>query len=201
VEDLKHRDEAFPGVILRQGIMRYDEAAIEQVTEAIWEEYAACRASARFAGDAQISAYVTSLSSALDGARNRSNAAIRAFRLHGDVNRGVQEAGEHICEPLRMFAYLLGTLDGMERFIEDDAREANRAIAESPYAAILARMTDILRLLWARRGKWVSMTEFASLRQMVRDALEEGGVIFTVKPDNSVRVDLPFRPGTMPSDT
>ena len=200
VEDLKLRDEAFPDVVLSQRLVRYDQAAIEHPADVIWEEYAACRASAGFARERQVSCYETTLRSALAGARDRSNAAIRAFRQHGHVNRGVQEVGEHVCEPLRMFAYLLGTLDGQSARMEDAAPEAAKAIAGSPYEAIFARLAAALRQIWECRRQWSGYGVFGPLHQIVRDALNEGGMIFSVKPNGRVHVGLPFRPGTMPWD-
>lgn len=201
VEDLKLRDEAFPGLILSSHYVRYDEAAVGPVADTVWEEYAACRISAPFAKAKQVSFYETGLRSALDGARDRSNAAIREYRLHRDLNRGVSEAGEHICEPLRMFGYLLGTLDGHEATIEEAAPDAVAAIAGGPYAELFARTQVILRDLWANRRQWLSTASFEPMRQVVRDALKEAGVILTVLPDGQVHVGFPFLPGTLPSDS
>jgi len=201
VQDLKQRDEAFPGLILNSQYVRYDEAAVGPVADTVWEEYAACRISAAFAKTKQVSYYETGLRSALEGARDRSNAAISEYRLHGDINRGVSEAGEHICEPLRMFGYLLGTLDGQETTIEEAASDAIAAIAGSPYAELFARTRVILRDLWTNRGRWLSTASFDPLRQAVRDALEEAGVVLTVLPDGRVHVGFPFLPGTIPGDS
>src|SRR3546814_4312308 len=48
IEDLKFRDERFPGIILQQQIQDSEERIFASVTEALWEEYAACRISAIF---------------------------------------------------------------------------------------------------------------------------------------------------------
>jgi hypothetical protein len=100
-----------------------------------------------------------------------------------------------------MFAYLLGNLDGLEIELAVEAPEAWAAIEASPYAHSFARATEILRGLSARRGKWSSQSEFDPLRALVRETLADGGVIFKRKSDGNVRVELPFRPGTMPWDT
>lgn len=198
VEDLKIRDEAFPELILSPKFVRYDEAAVGPAADTIWEEYAACRTSARFAKLRQVSHYETGLRSTLEGARDRSNAAIRAYRLHGDLNRGVSEAGKHICEPLRMFAYLLGTLDGHEESIEEAAPAAVSAIAGSPYGPLFDRQRKVLRDLWTYRGRWRSFADFDPLRNIVRDALQDGGVVLTVLSAGQVHVAFPFLPGTIP---
>ena len=50
VEDLKHRDGAFPGVILRETITDSQDAILEPISAVLWEEYAACRGECRFWG-------------------------------------------------------------------------------------------------------------------------------------------------------
>ena len=111
VEDLKHRDMCFPGTILQREISDPEEAILEGLAGCLWEEYAACRISAIFGQD-QTSVYEESLAKVLPEARDRSNAAIRAYRLHTDIDRVLEEAGVPLCEPLRYAAYLLGHLDG-----------------------------------------------------------------------------------------
>lgn len=120
--------------------------------------------------------------------------------MYGDINRGVSEAGEHICEPLRMFAYLLGTLDGHEASIEEAAPVAVKAIAGSTYGALFDRQQSALRDLWMRRGSWTSFADFDPLRQIVCDALSDGGVVITVRPGGEIHVGFPFLPGTVPDD-
>lgn len=200
VEDLRRRDEAFPGLILNSHYSRYDNAAFGQVADTVWEEYAACRISAPFAKPKQVSYYQTGLLSALDGARDRSNAAIREYRLHGDINRGVSEAGEHICEPLRMFGYLLGTLDGHQNTTAETAPDVAATIDGGAYAQLFSRTQSILRHLWATRSQWSSTAIFDPLRNVVRDAFTEAGVVISLLPGDQVHVSFPFLPGTIPGD-
>ncbi len=199
VEDLKLRDTACPGVLLSQTFSRADLAVLQQAAAATWVEYAACRVSAPFASDRQVGHYVTGLRSTLEGARDRSNGAIRTYRLHGDVDRVLREATPHVIEPLRMFAYLLGTLDGHGRTLEESAPELAELIARGPYAAAFANASSSLRDLWKRRGTWVGIEAFDPLCHISRVCLEEAGMFFRVLPDGGVWVDVPFSPQTMPS--
>ncbi len=75
VEDRKAQDQAFPGVLLRPDTRRLDVAMIYDAAVVVWEEYAACRASASFAYDRQVGHYVTGLNSTVAGAREAAAAA------------------------------------------------------------------------------------------------------------------------------
>jgi hypothetical protein len=200
VADLRERDEAFPGVILQAVVSRYDQQVVGPAAAGLWEEYTACRQSAQFARERQVGDYATTFFEALDGARERSNAVIRAYRLHADTSRVVGEVMDHTIRPIRMYAYLLGTIDGLGAEIERVTPAVASAISGSPFADVLGRTKTALRQIWDRRGQWRDLHEFDALDQIVRDALEAAGIIFTLKPNDVVHVGLPFRPGTMPGD-
>jgi hypothetical protein len=131
IEDLKNRDESFPGVILREPIASYEDLLLEQVASAIWEEYAASRLRASF-GRGQYAAYEESFISVLAAARNEANAAIRSYIWHGDIPKVLQEAGHSLWEPLPLAAYLLGHLDGIDEGL-DIVPQVRDALASSPY--------------------------------------------------------------------
>jgi hypothetical protein len=196
VEDLKDRDESFPGVILREPIASYEDALLEQVVSAIWEEYAASRFSASF-GRGQYAAYEESFISVLTAARREANAAIRSYRWHADIPKVLQEAGNSLWEPLRLAAYLLGHLDGIDEGL-DIVPKARDALASSPYKKFIERLLEVVRDLWSRRGRWQSRGEFFPLHDLGRDVLAWGGLILKPLPDGSLYVDIPFTPETMP---
>jgi hypothetical protein len=200
VADRKAQDEAFPGVLLALDTRRLDVAMIYDAAVTLWEEYAACRASAGFAYDRQVAHYVIALSTTLAGARERSNASIRAYRVHGDLDRLLREAPPHVAEPLRMYAYLLGTLDGHERTLEEAAPHLVDAIAQSAYEAAFEHAAAALRGLWDSRGTWTGQHVFDPLCAMVRLCLQEAGIIFHALSDGRVSVDVPFSPETLPSE-
>ena len=196
IEDLKLRDERFPGTILQQSICDYDDAIFTQIAEVLWEEYAACRVSAVF-GDNQAIAYEECLVSALGAARDEARAAIRAYRLHADIERELEEAGRPISEPLRFAAYLLGHLDGR---CEDWSvvPQARDQLAGSEYAAHVDRLNAVLRNLWDTRDTWESLDVFAPLKEIAREALLCGGISVTRLADGQAYVNIPFTPETMP---
>jgi len=143
VEDLKYRDEAFPGTILQRPITDAEHAILGQVADAVWEEYAASRTSAVF-GKEQTAIYEESFTSVLGVARNRANAAIQSYRLHSDINRVLGEAGNPLCEPLRLAAYLIGHLDGLGSDFSL-APQARDQLVTSPYGSFVERLGKALR--------------------------------------------------------
>lgn len=196
IEDLKCRDERFPGTILQRQIHDYEEALFAPIIDALWEEYAACRISGIF-GNEQASAYEECLVGALGASSDEANAAIRTYRLHADINRVLEEAGNPLCEPLRFAAYLLGHLDGRQEDW-DIVPQARDRLAESEYAPYVDRLTTALRELWSTRESWESPNVFAPLKEISRDVLAEGGMIITRMPDGQAHVDIPFTLATMP---
>ncbi len=199
IEDLKHRDICFPGMLLRRRLDDYEDALLQQLVDVAWEEYAACRASAAFAHASQASYYADGMLSVLNGARARSDAVIREYRLHGDLNRLVESAGPHICQPLKMFAYLQGHVDGLGRELQEISPQAHAAILDSPYATRLVRCSAVLRALWERRGAWTSLSDFDPLRDEGRGILADAGIVLQRLENGQVYIDVPFLPGTIPS--
>jgi len=197
VEDLKNRDMCFPGTILPPIKTEPIEAILERFAGLLWEEYAACRASARFRRE-QAGWYEECLINALPQARERANAAIRSYRVHKiSIDQVLEEAGSRLCTPLRYAAYLIGHLDGWSASF-DEVPRARDLLFGGSYEPFVNRLRDVLRSLWSHRGQWTSTSEFDPLRAIVRDLLADGGMILKPLPDGNVYLDIPFTPETIP---
>jgi len=189
IEELKYRDICFPGVILQERINDREAMVFDEIAPTLWEEYAACRISAPL-GRAYTPLYEEAFVAALNRARNDANRAIRMYRKHADVSRVLKEAGRFSCEPLLLFAYLAGHLDG----IEEDWNKvpaAKNALASTPYRPFIDRLRVGLRELWDHRGRWASWSELISLNDIVRDVLAHTGMFLKRLPDGSLYVDIP----------
>jgi hypothetical protein len=196
VDDLKHRDEAFPNVLLQRQVTDVQDSTLEPISFGLWDEYAACRLSAPF-GRHQTAIYEQSFNSVLSVAKDKANASIRSYRTHANLGQVIAEAGEFICKPLKLSAYLLGHLDGLGGNM-DDVPQARDLIAKTSYAVFIERLHAALQDLWSRRGTWASYAEFDVLKDIVRDLLADGGMILTRMPDGRMHVDIPFTRETMP---
>jgi hypothetical protein len=196
VADLKHRDLKFPGTILQASRGGFYQQVIVPLAEVLWEEYAACRASAIFCED-ETPRFEESLVSMMNVALPRAQAVVRAYRLHGEIVRVLAEAGNALCEPLRMIAYLRGHLDGLGQELEE-APTARDLIAASSYAALADQLTLTLRDLWSRRSDWASLDEFEPLRKICIEAFALGGLYLKPADSEQWYIDIPLTPQTTP---
>lgn len=196
IEDLKFRDECFPGTILQKQYSSQEESILRQAADVLWEEYAACLKSAIF-GPEQSAIYEECFVSALNNARESVNESIRKYRLHGDITRVLEEAGHSLCEPLRMAAYLLGHLDGIGKNW-DTLPNACAALERSTYQPFIDRLMASLRTMRSERTLWQSMEVYDPLCDIVRSVFKHGGLVLSGLPDGSLYVDVPFTSETMP---
>jgi hypothetical protein len=196
VEVTKQRDLAFPGTVLQAHYDGYEAELFGQVADSCWEEYAACRIAAPFSSGKNDD-YTAGLEAVLAVARQRSNEAIRAYRLHADLNRVINEAGSALCEPLKIASYLLGHMDGVG-LGWTELPAMRELIVASDYAELIDDLRDELRLLWEGRDSWSSIADFDMLRDVVRECFESGGLFFSARPDGTAHVAIPFTAETMP---
>jgi len=196
VEITKQRDLVFPGTVLQAHYDGYEAELFGQIADICWEEYAACRIAAPFSSG-KIDDYTAGLGAVLSVARQRSNEAIRAYRIHADLNRVINEAGRALCEPLKVASYLLGHMDGVG--LDWTGLPAMRElVVGSDYADLIDDLRDELRLLWEGRDSWRSIAEFDMLRDVVRDCFESGGLFFSERAGGTAHVAIPFTAETMP---
>ena len=197
VQVTAEKERAVPDLRFGTRIEDYERAVMFQLAEIAWDEYAVCRLSAPFAKTQNASHALTVAASAAV-AREQSNAAIRAYRTHADLNRLVGEAGAALAAPLKAAAYLLGGMDAEEQGW-DDYPDARAAIEEADYAELVDRMHDELRSLWDSRGSWEpSLDTFQGIEDVARDLFRSGGIFFQHGGANGWRIDVPFTPETMP---
>jgi hypothetical protein len=169
------KDRAFPKVILQHVISSYEEAIFMQVNEACWEEYAACRLSAIF-GRGHLTYYEEGLRGVLGVARERAATAREAFWAHGDLDRAVAEIAPPLAQPLRLAAYVLGHIDGLD----DDvtiSEETRQAIAAAGYTEFLDDLAAALRTLWDDRHDWTHLHQFGTIGDVARDVFWSGGLL------------------------
>lgn len=195
VVDLKWRDEAFPGVILKEGYGSCVAMLLDGTVSIVWEEYAACRLSALLSDTDNLRAtYVHATESVTEVAKSQANAAILAYRRHGSLDKVLADAGGSLCEPLRVAGYLLGHLDGTDD--KTPLAELCPKIVGNSYLELLERLRVELRHVWSTRSGWTTMPEvFTGIRRVAEDAMAAGGIHFS-ETDEGTRVDIPFTPET-----
>ena len=195
VEDLKRKDESFPGILLRPQQAGWVDQNLGHAALNFWEEYYACRRSAGFRPEAT-EEFAGVLLSCLEKTQDEVNAAIRSYRWHGDLGRLVSEGVEPALRPLRAASYLFGhveDLDGGWASIEGVLRRAR----EHRLGDLVEEMLEELRRLWTCRGAWTSMEEFDELVAIALQALERAGIRVEEFPDGGCYLHVPFTAETM----
>jgi hypothetical protein len=189
-------DQSFPGLILNRTYKDYEESFIFESSNACWEEYAASRLSAPF-GEKQLTWYEETFVTALQKARERGNAIIRAFRSHGDVNRLLKEIVPVYTQVLTFASYVLGHLAGIGAD-RSAAEKAETALEGHWFAPHYARLAAELEKLWSRYGAWSDLNEFTAIGEIAKNVMHESGVDLQRRPNGQIYVNVPFSMDTMP---
>jgi hypothetical protein len=196
VEEHAERHRQFPGVLIGYRATDYIGKLEQQFAESFWGEYAVCRASARWARN-QEKRFRDNLATRLKDARGKTRDSIRSYRIHGDVERVLQEAGAVILEPLRMASYLFGHLDGIaDEKLPDIAFELEGA--DSMIATAAIELVAQMRVLWDRRGEWESYDELMVLGRTGFKLISGCGVHATPQANGTAYINVPFTADTMP---
>jgi hypothetical protein len=188
-----------PGVMLAPREGDWAMASLREVAHTIWEEYAACRLSAPFTqGDAVLAIYQDNMELAVDGAMDRARDAIKSYRTHGETDRLLVETTGRVANPLKMAAYLMGHVDGLEAdFDADDRLPATRA---SEFWPLLPALLDALRAAWDNRHGWNGMEGVDGIVRVVQDALATAGAMVTLQQEYPrISSRRAFSAATMPN--
>ncbi|HLJ16345.1 MAG TPA: hypothetical protein VKV15_17735 [Bryobacteraceae bacterium] len=199
VHDLEMQTRAFPDAMLKTQLP-YRDGILFGIASACWDEYIACYLSASFATSATLSAYEETFCKALEGAKGRSDAAIRQYRMHADVGRVAGEVSSEYRRLMVYAAYLLGHVDGLDQAVGDIAPKAIEALERhSFFKTTFSRLHTELRTMHATYGEWKGLEIFDPLKQLADELLKYGGIEVQNRPDGKVYVNIPFRPETTPT--
>jgi hypothetical protein len=157
-------DETLPGVLLSRFPDPYT-AFLYPCTEAAWEGYFTCRASAPFKSDAGDS-YVELLVSVLKRAQADIRAAKLTYHFNKDMNCLMSVVLPRINDILRFAGNVLGHSDGLSQSFTKNQHLAD----ELDKAGLLNWFTlfdNELSELWSRSGRWTSIDEFLHLNRHV----------------------------------
>lgn len=177
-------------------IADFERAVLFQIANICWDEYAVCRLSAPFA-PLQNEQHAATVIAVVPGALERARAHITAYRIHGDNQRIISEAGGELCQPLKAIAYLFGGMDA-DNLDWHDFPDAQAAVEEAGYAELADALRRHCRSLWESQAEWsVDQDVFAPLIDVAREAFELGGIHF-YQSSGEWCISIPFTPETMP---
>jgi hypothetical protein len=198
VHDLAMQVKMFPGVMLKMKLP-YREAVLFPIAIGCWDEYIASRLSAHFGNDHTTKDFENTFCSALVGARDRGDTAIRQYRMHVDRPKLVDEVTGEYRRVLVYASYLLGHLDGLSESVEDSAPKANELVKHTSYfTPFFDRLRLELRAMHDTYGEWKDIAVYEPLKQIAYDLLKVGGLDIQTRGEDGY-VDVPFTPQTIPS--
>jgi len=196
VHDLLMQDRAFPGFIMQRSV-GYREGILLQIANPCWNEYAACRLSARFEYGKQLEWFGETFCEFAEEAKERSNEYIRQYRRRGDLNILVPQIVAEYGGVLKYAAYLLGHLDGLGLSISKDAPKAHELVNRKTYfTTIFVRFAACLRAMWETYGHWSGLEVFGPLKEIADDLLRVGGIEIQERAQGPY-VNVPFTSDTI----
>lgn len=199
VHDLEMQDTAFPGTILRERL-GYRDGVLYEIASSCWEEYIACRLSAFMGKEITLRGYEDTFCNALERAKDRADAAIRQYRMHGDVPRITREVVDEYKSVTVYASYLLGHIDGWDQTVQKAAPKAITTMERHAYfKPFFTKLHEELRALQASYGGWQSLDAFEPLKRLAYGLLKLGGIDIQTQPDGSAHVAIPFTAETMPN--
>ncbi|SDK71205.1 MULTISPECIES: hypothetical protein [Stenotrophomonas] len=199
VAELKWRDEAMPGLMLTRPEGEWVDFALLQTILTAWEEYAACRMTGMI-GDSEAlkHRYAQEFNRAAEYSLARAQEQIKQYRIHGDVDRLLIEAGEPIAMPLKMAGYLLGHLDAIEA--TDSLEELCPAYAKSHLVTLIPALRAALRTVWEEREAGKGLAIFDPLKALMIQTYSAAGIeLKSLEEGEGYYVHVPFTAETMPN--
>jgi hypothetical protein len=199
VHDLEMKETCLPGVVLRLQLAPRD-GLLFGLIDPCWDEYIACRLSAPFAPESTLRGYEEVFCKSLEDARSHSDAAIRQYRMHRDVERLLAESAGCYKRLLTYAAYLAGHLDGIARDAQDAAPEAMKTIERNAwFKPYFERLKAELQSMHAQYGAWEGISVYEPLKQLAYELLKDSCIDVQPRPNGGAYIHVPFRAGTIPT--
>jgi hypothetical protein len=191
---VEYNPEVTPAPLSSDGVVH----AMREAAHTIWEEYAACRLSARISGEQVTTNYAKSVEISVPGAVQRAREGIKAFRKHGNFGRLLTETLTAIAMPMKMLAYLLGHLDGLDR--ETDLKTLAPACVGDELCPAVPIVHDALRQAWESRHDRQEISAVDGIVDALQKALEIAGVQLRLSEEgDGSMIHAPFTAATMPN--
>ena len=179
-----------PGFLLNYAYKTYEEKVLMNFSESILMEYYACRTSAIFGKDIITNIEHNLVRDSLKDTLLKNTKAILSYRLHGNIQRLLVEAGDPVWFTMQCIARLIGHLDGLE-----SEYDVFTYIDNSPekvfFEKYISEMQNCLRVLWDSQGSWKNISIFEPLNIIGKQLLHDAGMQLTSLPDGNLWVSVP----------
>ncbi|EJN10130.1 hypothetical protein [Herbaspirillum sp. YR522] len=188
-------EAAIPGLLLRSRFTNLWERARSDVIFACWDEYAVTLLCAGIGADPTES-YEETLITNMGIVRQEANEAIKAYRLHSDLDQVYREVYRTYANLLKYASYYLGNLAG--RDTELSVRPNFEAtLAGHWFEEYFHRLDNACKAIMAQYGMWQDLSLFEVVADIADDMVAEGGIIMR-REGGQLYIDIPFTAETMP---
>lgn len=190
--------EHSPGILLERPEGDWATYVMRDTAHTIWEEYAACRLSAIISDDQVTESYAKNVEISMPGAVQRARDSIKTYRMHGDRGRLLVETLTAIAKPIKMLAYLLGHLDGLDR--ETDLKTLAPACDGDELCAAVPIVHAALRHAWETRRDWQGMNGVDGIVNALQYVMSLAGIQLRLSEEgDGSMIHAPFTAATMPN--
>jgi hypothetical protein len=157
-----------------------------------FSEYAVCRTTATIRPES-VSDYEAGFVGAIDHTLSVRTERMRAYLLNRNHQQILDEMVALFGELLKLAAYLLGHLDGLEAEMKDCAETAYARLREQPaLQAAVGEVHKELKTLWETEGAWPGFEAFYPLHECAARLMAAYSV--TLKPSEQLfNVSVPLR--------
>lgn len=163
-----------PNILLNPRVGNWIVLMFQETADVLWDEYAACRLSARYGFEEILVARVESVESAVDGAFSRAREGVQRYRDHRNEASALVDVTKSMSFPLKLLSYLLGHLDGCES--ELDPLELCPKFKGSELAEFLPGLRSALRRAWETHPTWTGMDGYNEIADVIVAAVARAGV-------------------------
>jgi hypothetical protein len=145
-----------------------------------FSEYAVCRTTATIRPES-VSDYETGFTGAIEHTFSVRTQRMRAYLLDRNHQRILDEMAALFGQLLKLSAYLLGHLDGLEMEMEEAAPGAHTLLQKHPaLSAAIQSFHNELRKLWDTEGTWPGFDAYFALHECAINLLAAYSVTLTV---------------------
>lgn len=123
---------------------------------------------------------------------------IRSYRTHSDMDRLMKYAASHYGALMKYASYLLGHIHGINKELNLLAPEAASNLAGSYFQATFEELEKALETMWSSYGQWSNLDVYRPLMEVIYSCYKRGGLHLKHLGNESLYVDVPFTPETMP---
>jgi hypothetical protein len=165
------------------------------VADAVWCEYFANRRSySTLRGGEHMHApmFAKQVPAALVAVRD----AIKAYRLHREIPRLVDDAMPRINFLFMLAGYVMGTVHGAGGALQDLDAAAAAAVKGSYFEPAWRALDPVLGRMYETHGQWPGLTVYAPLEGIVSSVMKSLGLELELRGGQPY-LNVPFTPDTL----